>query len=63
MFWTVCDPFPEIIGRVVRKLEGTVLVVLSVADIGELFVGILVRGLSEVVGKCGERRADHVEAV
>ena len=37
-----------------RELEGTVLVVLFVADIGDFFVGILVRGLLEVVGKRGE---------
>ena len=37
--------------------------VLTVADRGEFFVGILVRGLSEIFGKRGERGADHVKAV
>lgn len=48
-----------------RELEGAavLVVVLAVADLGEVFVRILVGGLLEVFGERGEGGADDVEAV
>lgn len=59
------NPFPEIVGRVVRELEGAgvFVVVLAVTDLGEVFMWVLVGGLLEIFGKRGEGGTDDVEAV
>ena len=64
-FWLASNPFPEILGRVVRELEGArvLVVILAVADLGEVFVRVLVRSRFEVIGELGEGGADDVEAV
>lgn len=48
-----------------RKLEraGVFDVILAVADLGEIFVGVLVRGLLKILGELSEGWADDVEAV
>ena len=48
-----------------RELEGAavLVVVLAVADLGEVFVRVFVGGLLEVFRERGEGGADDVEAV
>ena len=48
-----------------RELKGArvLVVILAVADLGEVFVRVLVRSRFEVIGELGEGGADDVEAV